>query len=69
MKNLIIVLAFVSSCGPLKMDTAKAWDFEAVEALEISLGMWRDGESCDDITDFLMDTALDHRIDPDTLCE
>lgn len=68
--RFLIFLAFVSSCGPLKMDTAKACPVdrtEAIEALEIVKDMETSGESCETIQDFLLDTALDHNIEYD--CE
>ena len=64
--RVLIFLAFISSCGPLKLDTASACPVdraEAVEALDIASDMAKSGESCDAIQDFLLDTALDHNIE------
>ena len=64
--RLFIFLAFVSSCGPLKLDTASACPVdrtEALEALDIANDMAKRGESCEAIQDFLLDAALDHNIE------
>lgn len=62
MKHILVILAFVSSCGPLKMDTVKADGLESIDALTIAYSMLRT-ESCESIYDFLQDTSLDHNID------
>ena len=65
MKKFIVLIAFVSSCGPYKSDSCSIDRSEAEYALVIAQQMERDGESCDAIQDFLLDTALDHNIEWD----
>lgn len=58
----MLLIVFVSSCGPLKIDNAKAEGLESLDALTIAYAMLKT-ESCESIYDFLQDTALDHNID------
>ena len=84
MRNLILVLVFVSSCGPLKLDKASAAPWlsgptktwlstpevrEHHEVLGILQTMHEDMASCDDMADFLRDTALDHNVESFSGCD
>lgn len=76
MKIFLSLLVFVSSCGTFVKDQATAGaadasivDFrdehlpsENLEVAMMSYQMYFAGSSCDDIQDFLMDTALDHSL-------
>ena len=80
MKNLILIIAFVSSCGPLKMDVSKADSFQSIPSWEqysndqldafiIFDSMYLNGSSCDSIDDFVLDTSLDIDIDSLPICD
>ena len=74
MKNFLICIAFVSSCGPLKMDTAQAKPWltgpsmvslpqdseEAQEARGEAYDMVLQGDSCETVQNYLLDTSLDN---------
>jgi len=75
MKIFLSLLVFVSSCGTFVKDSAAGGiEIEILENgpayitdenLEVAMmayNMYFSGSSCDDIQDFLMDTALDHNI-------